>query len=209
MSDFRSVGCGSRAVAWQRSEVKGHALQKALARPATAPRLTRTDARALGTDLARLEDTLTGRAHGLHDHHPERSGVTAGQAAAVLSVLHQSGEVEETDRVALRLSRTYVHGPAHAHHGVRAGHRRCSKMRCADGHDVLKQPARDDQACLEYETEVTDREATRGRRDHSSAECAYVTSGMPPSSANAESGQMRAWPRKPAGGTGVGTRLAR
>jgi hypothetical protein len=54
----------------------------------TAPRLRRADAaRALGTDLARLEDTLTGRAQEIQNRHPERSGLTADQAAAVLSVL--------------------------------------------------------------------------------------------------------------------------
>ena len=54
----------------------------------TAPRLTRADAaRALGADLARLEDTLAGRAQEIQDHHPERTRLTAEQAAAVLSVL--------------------------------------------------------------------------------------------------------------------------
>ena len=54
----------------------------------TAPRLTRADAaRALGADLARLEDTLAGRAQEIQDHHPERTGLTAEQSAAVLSVL--------------------------------------------------------------------------------------------------------------------------
>jgi hypothetical protein len=53
-----------------------------------APRLTRADAaRALGADLARLEDTLAGRAQDIPNDHPERSGLTADQAAAVLSVL--------------------------------------------------------------------------------------------------------------------------
>ena len=53
-----------------------------------APRLTRADAaRALGADLARLEDTLAGRAREIQDHHPERTRLTADQAAAVLSVL--------------------------------------------------------------------------------------------------------------------------
>ena len=53
-----------------------------------APRLTRADAaRALGADLARLEDTLAGRAQEIQDHHPERTRLTADQAAAVLSVL--------------------------------------------------------------------------------------------------------------------------
>jgi len=55
---------------------------------AAAPRLTRADAaRALGAELARLEDTLAGRAQDVQDHHPERTGLTADQAAAVLSVL--------------------------------------------------------------------------------------------------------------------------
>jgi hypothetical protein len=54
----------------------------------TAPRLTRADAaRALGVDLAQLEDTLAGRAQEIQDHHPERTGLTAEQSAAVLSVL--------------------------------------------------------------------------------------------------------------------------
>ena len=53
-----------------------------------APRLTRTDAaRALSAELARLEDTLAGRAQEIQDHHPERTGLTAEQSAAVLSVL--------------------------------------------------------------------------------------------------------------------------
>jgi hypothetical protein len=53
-----------------------------------APRLTRADAaRTLGTDLARLKDTLAGRAQETQDNHPERTGLTADQAAAVLSVL--------------------------------------------------------------------------------------------------------------------------
>ena len=52
-----------------------------------APRLTRADAaRALGADLARLEDTLAGHAQEIQDHHPERTQLTADQAAAVLSV---------------------------------------------------------------------------------------------------------------------------
>jgi hypothetical protein len=54
----------------------------------TAPRLTRAGAaRALGADLARLEDALAGRGQDIQDHHPERSGLTADQSAAVLSVL--------------------------------------------------------------------------------------------------------------------------
>jgi hypothetical protein len=53
-----------------------------------APRLTRADAaRALGAELARLEDTLAGRAQEIQDHHPERTRLTAEQTAAVLSVL--------------------------------------------------------------------------------------------------------------------------
>ena len=53
-----------------------------------APRLTRAAAaRALGADLARLEDALAGRAQEIQDHHPERTRLTADQAAAVLSVL--------------------------------------------------------------------------------------------------------------------------
>ena len=58
------------------------------ARADDAPRLTSADAaRALGAELARLEDTLAGRAQDVQDHHPERTGLTADQAAAVLSVL--------------------------------------------------------------------------------------------------------------------------
>jgi hypothetical protein len=54
----------------------------------TAPRLTRAGAaRALGAGLARLEDTLAGRAQGNQANHPERTGLTPGQAAAVFSVL--------------------------------------------------------------------------------------------------------------------------
>jgi hypothetical protein len=50
-----------------------------------APRLNRADAaRALGAELARLEDTLAGRAQELQDHHPERTGLTADQSAARL-----------------------------------------------------------------------------------------------------------------------------
>ena len=53
-----------------------------------APRLTRAAAaRALGADLARLEDALAGRAREIQDHHPELTRLTADQAAAVLSVL--------------------------------------------------------------------------------------------------------------------------
>ena len=53
-----------------------------------APRLTRAGAaRALGADLARLEEALAGRAQDIQDHHPERTRLTADQAAAVLSVL--------------------------------------------------------------------------------------------------------------------------
>ena len=53
-----------------------------------APRLTRAGAaRALGADLARLEDSLAGRAQEIQDNHPERTQLTADQAAAVLSVL--------------------------------------------------------------------------------------------------------------------------
>ena len=55
---------------------------------AAAPRLTRAGAaRGLGAELARLEDTLAGRAQEIQDHHPERTQLTADQAAAVLSVL--------------------------------------------------------------------------------------------------------------------------
>jgi hypothetical protein len=53
-----------------------------------APRLTRAGAaRALGADLARLEDAPAGRAREIQDHHPERTVLTVEQAAAVLSVL--------------------------------------------------------------------------------------------------------------------------
>jgi hypothetical protein len=53
-----------------------------------APRLRRAGAaRALGADLARLEDALAGRALEIQGHHPERTVLTVEQAAAVLSVL--------------------------------------------------------------------------------------------------------------------------
>jgi hypothetical protein len=53
-----------------------------------APRLSRAGAaRALGADLAQLEDTLSGHAQEIQDHHPERTGLTPEQSAAVLSVL--------------------------------------------------------------------------------------------------------------------------
>jgi primosomal protein N' len=60
----------------------------AQARADTAPRLTLADAaRVLGADVARPEDALAGRVQEIQDHHPERTGLTADQAAAVLSVL--------------------------------------------------------------------------------------------------------------------------
>jgi hypothetical protein len=60
----------------------------AQASAAAAPRLTRADAaRALGADLAQLEDTLTGHAQENQANHSERTGLTPDQAAAVLSVL--------------------------------------------------------------------------------------------------------------------------
>jgi hypothetical protein len=53
-----------------------------------APRLTRAAAaRALGADLARLEDMLTGHAQETQPNHPERTGLTPDQSAAVFSVL--------------------------------------------------------------------------------------------------------------------------
>jgi AAA domain/TrwC relaxase len=53
-----------------------------------APRLSHAGAaQALGADLARLEDTLAGRAQEIQDLHPERTQLTAEQATAVLSVL--------------------------------------------------------------------------------------------------------------------------
>ncbi|WP_300610587.1 AAA family ATPase, partial [Trebonia sp.] len=59
----------------------------AQARADTAPRLTRAEAaRALGADPAQLADTLAARAHHA-PHHPERTGLTPDQAAAILSVL--------------------------------------------------------------------------------------------------------------------------
>jgi hypothetical protein len=55
---------------------------------AAAPCLTRAGAaRGLSAELARLEDALAGRGQEIQDHHPERTGLTADQAAAVLSVL--------------------------------------------------------------------------------------------------------------------------
>jgi hypothetical protein len=60
----------------------------AQASTAAAPRLTRADAaQALGADPAQLEDTLTGHAQENQANHPERTGLTPDQAAAVLSVL--------------------------------------------------------------------------------------------------------------------------
>ena len=54
----------------------------------TAPRLTNAAAaRALGADLARLEDMLTGHAQETQPNHPERTGLTPDQSAAVVSVL--------------------------------------------------------------------------------------------------------------------------
>jgi hypothetical protein len=59
-----------------------------------APRLTRADAaRVLGADLAQLEDMLTGRAQEIQTNHPERTGLTPGQSAAVLSVLTDGNRV--------------------------------------------------------------------------------------------------------------------
>ena len=52
-----------------------------------APRLTRAlAAHALGADLARLEDALTGRAHDTRDHRTQ-TGLRVDQAAAALAVL--------------------------------------------------------------------------------------------------------------------------
>ena len=63
-----------------------------------APRLTRADAaRALGASLARLEDTLAGRAQEIQDHHSERTRLTADQSAAVLSVLTDGKRVSVID----------------------------------------------------------------------------------------------------------------
>ena len=59
----------------------------ALARAGGAPRMDRADAaRALGADLARLEDTLAGRALDAQGQRT-RTGLRADQAAAALSVL--------------------------------------------------------------------------------------------------------------------------
>jgi conjugative relaxase-like TrwC/TraI family protein len=59
----------------------------AQARATTAPRLTRAHAaHALGADLTRLEDALTGRAHATRDTLTQ-SGLREDQAAAALSVL--------------------------------------------------------------------------------------------------------------------------
>ena len=59
-----------------------------------APRLARAAAaRALGAELARLEDTLAGRTQEIQDHHPERTRLTADQSAAVLSVLTDGNRV--------------------------------------------------------------------------------------------------------------------
>jgi conjugative relaxase-like TrwC/TraI family protein len=65
----------------------------ALAHASTAPRLTRAEAaRALGADLAQLEDALAGPAQDVqparHKHSPRtRTGLREDQAAAALSVL--------------------------------------------------------------------------------------------------------------------------
>jgi hypothetical protein len=60
----------------------------AQARADAAPRLTRADAaRAIGADLAPLEDALTGQAQDIQDSYPERSVLRPDQAAALLSVL--------------------------------------------------------------------------------------------------------------------------
>ena len=65
--------------------VEGRMLTRACAED--APRLTRAQAaHALGTDLARLEDALTGRAHDTHDQRT-RTGLREDQAAAALAVL--------------------------------------------------------------------------------------------------------------------------
>ena len=59
----------------------------ALAGAGGAPRITRADAaRALGADLAQLEDALAGRAAAAHGQRT-RTGLRADQAAAALSVL--------------------------------------------------------------------------------------------------------------------------
>jgi hypothetical protein len=59
-----------------------------------APRLARADAaRALGADLAQLEDMLTGRAQEIQTNYPERTGLAPGQSAAVLSVLSDGNRV--------------------------------------------------------------------------------------------------------------------
>jgi len=59
----------------------------ALARASGAPRMDRADAaRALGADLARLEDMLAGRAQDAQGQRT-RTGLRADQAAAALSVL--------------------------------------------------------------------------------------------------------------------------
>jgi conjugative relaxase-like TrwC/TraI family protein len=59
----------------------------ALSRAGGAPRMTRADAaRALGADLAQIEDALAGRAHDAHGQRT-RTGLREDQAAAALSVL--------------------------------------------------------------------------------------------------------------------------
>ena len=62
----------------------------ALARAGSAPRMDRAEAaRALGADLAQLDDALTGRAHDTPHAHDRRTrtGLRLDQAAAALSVL--------------------------------------------------------------------------------------------------------------------------
>jgi AAA domain/TrwC relaxase len=69
----------------------------ALARAVGAPRMDRADAaRALGADLAQLEDALAGRAQDTHGPRTP-SGLRVDQAAAVLSVLTDGRRVSVID----------------------------------------------------------------------------------------------------------------
>jgi hypothetical protein len=88
-ADGRSIYQRHRGVRYAtRAQLAMEERLAAQAGAGTAPRLTRAGAaRALGAELARLEDTLAGRAREIQDHHPERTQLTAEQAAAVLSVL--------------------------------------------------------------------------------------------------------------------------
>ena len=52
---------------------------------------SRIEVANLGADLARLEDTRAGRVQEIQDHHPERTGLTAGVAQDSVSVDRRPG----------------------------------------------------------------------------------------------------------------------